>query len=199
MHDEDRIGSLFNKKYFEGYSKKVVMDNENHLHTEFVYEGSYYQNKSTDTIKARNNAIYMSGTIVYLIILIFIMSQDNALNYLRYITLLEIILLFGSLGMISCAVIKILAKEKMTKWEYRIGVISLKEFAQISMIFTFLLGAISFAISLSENFTINPIFFIGTIFEFFLLWMIHLFIKHEKYSETQSDDMPNGIDMTNDF
>ncbi len=195
--------SYFRKMYYKDYSRRIVMDHESmKSRIEYVYEGLYYSPDCPEGEWKLKKILYFLITLISAGIFIYSMSMEIPSNYLKYIAMLQSVCLFLFLGLILGGFCRLTVKKKMTIWEYRMSVPSLKELSSLLSAFigVILLCEIITAILYRE---VLSSLRIGHMVMQLVCLCMTLFlakqIKKEKYSNGKSRDLPRGIDITNDF
>lgn len=192
----------FRSRYFDGYSRKIVLDKKENARVEYVYEGIYHIAECSGAQWRLHKAVLLLFALLGDILLIFSMSAYVPANFCSDVLLLQVSVLFllfantlGAISRLSCG-------RKLTKWEYRMGVKTISECSLLSFFVllallldeggSFLTGRWSFdADALTAFF---PLVFLAVL----QLSCVFL-VKKETYREEISNDLPHGIDITNDF
>ena len=192
-------GSLFSQKYFEGYKKRVVLKDNGKVTSEFVYEGTYYTYKGTGNQWARKKLFYVLMSIAYSISTCLAMSFRTPMNNARWIAFFETVSIFSILGIMGCTFLRCMTKRKMTRWEYRMTYISLKEMLFVALVLSVALTTIfilyPFAGKTELSVSCVACFFISSL----IALITGVSLRHEKYLQEESNDLVNGIDITNDY
>lgn len=201
MAQEKRFQS-FHEKYYQDHSRRIVLGAEGNPRVEYVYEGVYHTLDGTDRQWKRSKAAYPLLTAAEGACLLSVMLTRTPGNYTGDIVLLQVaslLLLFGvAIGVFS----RLTAPRDMTVWEYRMAVATPREF---SLLLVLSLGALmtdEVVSAITGRFLLDG--------AAMLLWLKaalclalsltqYRLLKKEAYRERVSDDLPSGIDITNDF
>ncbi len=196
-----REQSMFNRMYFEGYRRCVTMDDAGRMRVEFVYEGVYYKPQMNRRAALGHKAACTAVPAVALAGLIAVMTLRTDGNALGYMTLAQVLCLF-MLGLsLVCGAVRAAAGGRMTEWEYRMGVLSVKELNLVG-----LLGAAFLAIAeivlLARGQTASPGAEALCCAAYVLLAVVQLallrLVGREHYDTQESEDVLKGVDVTAD-
>ncbi|MGM9521295.1 MAG: hypothetical protein ACI3VB_02310 [Oscillospiraceae bacterium] len=195
------VGSMFNQKYFEGYKKRIVIDEDGNQKIEFVYEGTYYHLDADERTWKRKKLLILAQIILCIAAVVLAMAWNSAVNGIKWLVALQVLLFFSLLGLLLCGCFRLGAKYRMTQYEYRMSVVSVREFALLSVIFAaLLLLAVPSVLIARDLFlpseTVQLLAYLAV--SGMLIWMFFS-VKGERYIEEESHDMPHGVDITNDF
>ncbi|MCD7835015.1 MAG: hypothetical protein LUH00_13690 [Lachnospiraceae bacterium] len=188
--------------YFKGYSRKVVMDENMEMHSEYVYEGTYYTMDCPDNVWIRRKGRVLILFLLAAVTLIWGMMGAAEANARKGIVFLQAASLLLLLGTAICVCCRLSAGRKMTDWEYRMSVVSIREFALMDML---ALGAAAAAVGCGVLFGLfafsmaEVTLFLKLVAGAAFSWILMREVKKEVYREEISQDLPHGVDMTNDF
>ena len=199
MNSEEHNGSLFNQKYFEGYRRAITMDDSGRMRVEFVYEGIYYTRVIPESMQ--HKLLFVLIPVLSLIGIIWVMSERIPMNYSKGVLFAQVLLLF-MLGLnLVCGIVRLLSSKKLTRWEYRLGVISVKEISLIgalassSLAITALIRVFSAIDSWKLVGRGLTVYFIVSVLQLLLLKIV----SAEKYHQDESRDILKGIDVTDEL
>lgn len=192
----------FREKYYQDHSRKIVLGADGNPKVEYVYEGIYYTLDASDAQWKRSKAVYPLLTAAGAVCLLSVMLTPTPGNYIKDIVLLQAVSMLLFFGGAIGAFNRITAPRHMTKWEYRMGAATLREFALLLLMALGLLMADEVV-----SVIIGRIALDGTVIAlwlklalcFALVLVQYRKLKQETYLEQESDDLPSGIDITNDF
>lgn len=199
---KDKRPHSFRENYFQDHSRKIVLGENGNPHVEYVYEGIYYTLDGTDAQWKRNKVLCLLLTVAGAACLLSVMLTETPGNHMKDLALLQalsLLLFFGAgVGVFN----RITAPRHMTKWEYRMGVATLREF---SLLLLMSLGVLITDEVISAVFgrfvpdSIVILLWTKTVLCFGLILIQYRLLKKETYLERISDDLPHGVDITNDF
>lgn len=192
----------FREKYYQDHSRKIVLGADGNPRVEYVYEGIYYTLDGSDGRWKRSKAAYPLLTAAGAVCLLSVMLTQTPGNYVKDIVLLQavsMLLFFGAaIGVFN----RITAPRHMTKWEYRMGVATIREFSLLLLISLAALMTDEVGSALAGRFAVDGtviLLWLKTALCFALVLLQYRLLKKETYLERISDDLPSGIDITNDF
>lgn len=192
-------GSLFNQKYFEGYRRAITMDESGKMRVEFVYEGIYYTRTSRESLP--HKLCFILVPLLSIVGMIWTMADRIPMNFSKGVMFFQILLLFLLFLNMICGVVRCSAKEKLTRWEYRISSLSVKEISAVCVLVSagLFITAAARVLAGTDPFRISyrglSVYLLISILHGLLL----LFTMREKYLETESEDILKGIDVTNEL
>lgn len=200
--EKDKRHHSFRENYFQDHSRKIVLGEDGNPKVEYVYEGIYRTLDGTDQQWKLSKLCYGFLTVAGAFSLISAMMTETPCNHIKDLALLQalsLLLYFGAgIGVFS----RIMAPRRMTRWEYRMGVATLQEFSLLLLISMGILLADGSASALTGR-TVpdRPAVFVWLkiVLSFALMLVQYRKLKKEAYLEQSSDDLPHGIDITNDF
>lgn len=200
--EKERKSFRFRDNYYDGYSRKIVIGSGNKAHIEYVYEGIYHIPQCTEGVWIKRKIIYFLLSLLTVLSHILEMCIETQLNSIKVLTALESLLLLILIALISSSLSRLTLGRRMTRWEYRMGVLTLKE----SSFLVFLLESVILLISVVLLFK-GRIHSDGVIFSFFLFsavsavlaFILFFSVRNEKYGEEISSDTTHGEDITNDY
>lgn len=193
----------FRDRYFRDYSRKIVMDRDTGAtHVEFVYEGVYYTAAMTAKNWRRRKVLLAAAVVLSAFLLLSAMTVDVPANRGTDVVLMETAVLFLLLGDGVGAVSRLMAKPRMTRQEYRMGVKTLTEcsgLAAVVLVMLLLDLGVSFGLGRWPwqgelvGLRIRLVLLVS------LCTGLYYAVKGERYTAEQSHDLPHGIDITDDF
>lgn len=199
---QEKKRSSFRDSYFQDHARKIVLGADGNPHVEYVYEGIYYTLGDTDRrwFLRKLGCFAMSAASAGL--LLSAMMTDTALNRMADILILQVLALFSFLGLGVGVVNRLTAPRRMTKWEYRMGVVTLKECSLLLVlilgcmladgVLSVLLGRIVWESTCAVA--------LGKMLSCLLVVLVqYRLVRTEAYRQEISEDLPSGIDITNDF
>ena len=200
--EKDKRHHSFRENYFQDHSRKIVLGEDGKPKVEYVYEGIYHTLDGTDQQWKLSKLSHSFLTVVGAFSLISAMMTETPCNHIKELALLQalsLLLYFGAgVGIFN----RIVAPRHMTRWEYRMGVATLREFSLLLLISMGILlvdGAVS---ALTGRMVLDAaaVFaWLKIVLSFALMLVQYRKLKAEAYLEQISDDLPHGIDITNDF
>lgn len=199
---QKKLFQSFRDNYYQDYSRKIVQGADEKAHVEYVYEGIYYAQDVLDRQWYLYKLCYMVLTVLGAAALLSAMCMETTGNYLKDMTMLQAVSLFLFLGAGVGACSRLAAPRRMTRWEYRMGVVSLREFSQLLVLCLSILLADGLVSGVSGRLLFDRtgvIFLIRQAVCLLVAGIQYRFIKNEHYLEQVSEDLPHGIDITNDF
>lgn len=199
-NDKRRHG--FRDNYFQDHSRKIVLGENGNPKVEYVYEGIYHTLNASDRQWRLSKLLFPLLTAAGVICLVSAMMTEVPGNHIKDLAMLQAISLLLFFGMGVGAFSRMTAPRHMTRWEYRMGVATLREFSLLVMLslgalladelISALLGRITFDAA-------NGALWLKLAACFALVLVQYRLVKKETYLEQVSDDLPHGIDITNDF
>ena len=199
MEPEKHSGSLFNQKYFEGYRRAITMDDSGRMRVEFVYEGIYYTRVIPESMQ--HKLLFVLIPVLSLIGIIWVMSERIPMNYSKGILFAQVLLLF-MLGLnLMCGIVRLLSSQKLTRWEYRLGVVSVKEISLVGALVSSALAitALIRVFSATDSWKLVgrglTVYFTVSVLQLLLLKIV----SAEKYHQDESRDILKGIDVTDEL
>lgn len=198
---EKHTGSLFNQKYFEGYRRCITMDENGHMRVEFVYEGLYHIPKMERGARLRHKALFVLLPAAGLLLMIAGMTRRTAGNALGYMTLMQVFGLFMLALSLVCGIVRAFAGSRLTEWEYRMGVLSVKELNLVGFLVTGFLAAAELVLiargqagRVSDEALSCALYALLSGAQFFALRTV----MRERYEAEESQDLLEGVDVTPD-
>lgn len=192
----------FRENYFQDHSRKIVLGEDGNPRVEYVYEGIYYTLDATERQWKRSKLQYGLLTVAGAFSLISAMMTDTPGNYIKDMSMLQalsLLLFFGAgVGVFN----RLTAPRNMTKWEHRMGVATLREFSLLLLMSLGALTADGIISALTGRIALDGtviFLWLKIILSFVLVLIQYRLLKREVYLERFSDDLPHGIDITNDF
>lgn len=199
-NDKKRYG--FRDNYFQDHSRKIVLGMDGNPRVEYVYEGIYYSLEGTDRQWNLSKLYFTLLTTGAAACLLLAMLTETPGNHMTDITVLEVISMFLLFGVGIGVFNRLTAPRQMTKWEYRMGVVTIKEFSLLLLVSLAAL-LLDEAVSMMTGrlaWDGTNVLLMGKLALCFALVLAQLRkARKERYQERFSDDLPNGIDITNDF
>ena len=192
----------FSDSYFQDHSKKIVLGADGNARVEYVYEGIYYTMEGTDRQWLRGKVRYLLLSAAAAALLLVGMTTETALNRVTDVMLLQIFSLFLFLGLGIGVVNRLTVPRSMTKWEYRMGVATVKECSlllvwSLGVLLLDGCGALVFGrIGFDWKSAQVLLEILGGLL---LILCQYRLVKKERYREEISDDLPTGTDITSDF
>lgn len=199
MDPAKHSGSLFNQKYFEGYRRAITMDESGRMRVEFVYEGIYYTRTVSESLP--HKLCFILAPLVSIAMVIRNMSARTPMNYVKAVMFFQILLLFLLFLNLICGAVRCSAKEKLTQWEYRMSSLSVKEISAVSILVSAVLSVVSLARMvtgpdpLMNLYKSTAVYILAAVLQGFLMAAA----MREKYMQTESEDVLNGIDVTQEL
>lgn len=201
MSQEKRSRS-FRESYYQDHSRKIVLGADGNPRVEYVYEGIYHTMDCTESKWVRTKLAYTSLTAAGAACLLWAMLTETPGNYLKDIAMLQALSLLLFFGAGVGAFNRITAPRHMTKWEYRMGVATLREFSLLILVFLGVLLADEVISVLMGRILLEGtalLLWLKVALSLSLILIQYRLLKKETYLERISDDLPHGIDITNDF
>ena len=201
MAQEKRFQS-FREKYYQDHSWKIVLGTDGNPKVEYVYEGIYYTLDGSDRQWKRSKTAYPLLTAAGAVCLLSVMLTQTPGNYIKDIVLLQAVSMLLFFGAAIGAFNRITAPRHMTKWEHRMGVATPREFSLLLLISLAALMADEGVSALTGRFVVDGtviLLWLKIALCFVLVLVQYRLLKQESYLERISDDLPSGIDITNDF
>lgn len=192
----------FREKYYQDHSRKVVLGADGKLRVEYVYEGIYHTLNGSDGQWKRSKVIYPLLTAAGAVCLLSVMLTPTPGNYMKDIVLLQAVSMLLFFGAGIGAFSRMTSPRHMTKWEYRMGVATIREFSVLLLISLAALIADEVVSAIIGRIIPDGtviLLWLKTALCFALVQMQYWLLKKETYREQVSDDLPSGIDITNDF
>lgn len=200
--EKDKRHHSFRENYFQDHSRKIVLGEDGNPKVEYVYEGIYHTLDGTDQQWKRSKLRYSLLTVAGSLSLISAMMTETPGNHIKDLALLQalsLLLYFGAgVGIFN----RITAPRHMTRWEHRMGVATLREFSLLLLISLGILladGAVSALTGRTVLDGTAALAWLKVVLSFALMLIQYRQLKKEVYLEQISDDLPHGIDITNDF
>ena len=200
MQDGYFSGNGFNRKYFEGYRRAITLDEQGKMHVEFVYEGIYYSLKD-ESLSRRNKICCIVFPTASLLCLVYSMSKNIPYNLTSAVTILQVCLMLLLGCNTVCGIIKAMTKKQLIRWEYRMGYVSIRELTALCILLTVALTVIltirliaAYDVLRLDSITVAVCCVIIIIMQNIQLQ----FVNSEAYTEEESTDILDGIDVTND-
>lgn len=192
----------FRDSYYQDHSRKIVLGGNGNPKVEYVYEGLYHTLDGTDRQWKQSKLNCTVLTVAAAACLVWAMQMETYGNFLKDIAMLQaisLLLFFGTgVGVFN----RMTAPRHMTQWEYRMSVATIREFSLLLIMslgilltdeaLSLITGRIPFDLSAA-------LLCLKLAFCFFLISLQYRMLKKESYLGTFSDDLPHGIDITNDF
>lgn len=192
----------FRENYYQDHSRKIVLGENGNPHVEYVYEGIYHTLNGSDQQWKKSKLLYTLLTAAGGLCFLSVMGTETPGNHLKDVAFLQavaLLLFFGScIGVFS----RLTAPRHMTVWEYRMGVATLREFSLLLLISLVLLIAdegISLLVGRITPDGTVAVLCLKLVSCFALVLVQYKMLRKERYLEQISDDLPHGIDITNDF
>ncbi|MCD8397267.1 MAG: hypothetical protein LUD12_08825 [Lachnospiraceae bacterium] len=193
----------FRNRYFKDFSRKIVVDPQSmKTRVEYVYEGTYYTMEDSKNLwllrKAAYTLLFLLETGAYLLS----MAQRTLSNYLMPVTLIQAIGIFLLMGSGMSLFCRITSSQRMTDWEYRMAVTSMREFSGLfgGIMTMLLIGEVAYLVAngslLAEG---EPITLLLQAFAAGVGLFLAGCVQREHCRTDISQDLPKGIDITNDF
>lgn len=192
----------FAQGYFQDHSRKIVLGADGVPRTEYVYEGIYYILEGTANDWRRQKLLTLLFVSSAAAMLLWAMLTPAALNRLTDILLLQVLGLFLLLALGFGAFNRLTASSRMTRWEYRMSVLTVKE---CSLLLALCMGtaALDGLIRLTLSSVVSTPAELAALAKLTgsaaAAWLSWRQICAERYTREQSDDLPSGTDITNDF
>lgn len=192
----------FRDSYYQDHSRKIVLGADGNPHVEYVYEGIYYTLDGSDRRWRLGKLLHLALTTGAAAVLLSVMLTETPGNHRTDITLLQVICLFLFFGAGIGVFNRLTAPRHMTRWEYRMGVATVRECSALLLL---CLGAlladelVSAALGRLVFDRTSALVCLKTALCLLLVFAQYRLVKKERYSEHASDDLPHGIDITNDF
>lgn len=201
MEDEkQRYG--FRDGYFQDHSRKIILGENGNPKVEYVYEGIYHTLDASDRQWRISKLLFPLLTAAGVICLVSAMMTEVPGNHIKDLAMLQAVSLLLFFGMGVGAFCRITAPRHMTRWEYRMGVVTLREFSLLLMLSLGALLADEIISALLGRIALdgaNALLWLKLAACFALALVQYRLVKKETYQEQISDDLPHGIDITNDF
>lgn len=201
MAENKRLCS-FRNDYYQDHSRKIVLGANGNPHVEYVYEGIYYTLDGTERAWRLKKLLHLvlTGAAVYL--LLSVMLTETPGNHMADITMLQVFALFLFLGVGIGVFNRLTAPRNMTKWEYRMSIVTVREccgllILSIGALLTDELLSVVMGRTVFDQ--TNCLIWGKTALSLLLVFAQYRLVKEERYLERISDDLPHGIDITNDF
>lgn len=201
MAKDKRLHS-FRENYFQDHSRKIVLGENGNPRVEYVYEGIYHTLEGTDAQWKRSKCLYALLTVAGAACLLSVMLTETLGNHIKDIALLQALSLLLFLGAGVGVFNRIAAPRHMTKWEYRMGVATPREFSLLLLLSLGVLITDEVISALIGRFVLDGtviLLWTKSTLCFVLILIQYRLLKKETYLERISDDLPHGIDITNDF
>lgn len=199
---QEKHASSFRERYYQDHSRKIVLGADGNPRVEYVYEGIYHTLNGTDAQWKQTKVVYPLLTAAGTACLLWAMLTETPGNHLKDIALLQALCLLMLFGTGVGAFNRIMAPRHMTRWEYRMGVATLREFSLLTLLLLAVLGAdeviSAFAGRIAVDATVLALW-LTLLLCFALMLIQYRLLKKEVYRERISDDLPSGTDITNDF
>lgn len=201
MEEKKRITG-FRERYYEDFSRRIVLDGRGKAGVEYVYEGTYYTLAGSDRTWVIHNILPVLSAALSTLTLILAMCVDTEVNSVKAVTALQAAALLLLLALWTGVFTRLTAKRDMTLWEYRMAV---KTVSECSLLFSVLqtvvfVTAMVIAVTGKDGFNTESLLFLFlTFLSSSLLFLLFLFVRREHYLTRQSNDLPHGEDITGDF
>lgn len=201
MEGKKRITG-FRERYYEGFSRRIVLDGRGKAGVEYVYEGTYYTLAGSDRAWGIHKIIPVLSAALSTLTLILAMCVDTEANSVKAVTALQAAALLLLLALWTGVFTRFTSKRDMTRWEYRMAV---KTLSECGLLFSVLqtavfVTALVLAVKSKDGFSTNCLTFLFlTFLSSSLLFLLFLFVRREHYLTRQSNDLPHGEDITGDF
>lgn len=191
----------FRKHYFQGYARKITLDENNNTHVEYVYEGMYHVADCSAAQWAVRKVRLVLCCCLEAFLLITAMSLPAQGNYHTDMILLQVLALLLLLGESVGAFFRLVCTRRMTTWEYRINIKTPRECAQLAAVVLAVVWLDAAASAWLGRWGLDELgvwLLVLTALAAAVQAVTAHCVGKETYTEEQSRDMPNGIDITND-
>lgn len=175
------------------------MDDSGKMRVEFVYEGIYYTRSISESFL--HKLLFVLIPALSIAGLILTMSSRIPMNYSKGVLFGQVLLLL-LLGLnLVCGMVRILSGEKLTRWEYRLSVISVKEISLVGALASlslFITGLVRILTGRETPVMASggtAVYFTVTVLQLLLL----IIVSSEKYFQDESRDILQGIDVTDEL
>lgn len=200
--EHKRASFGFRDRYFEGYARKIVLDDGGNARIEYVYEGTYYTALCTDRAWIRQKVLYLLLVAATAGGQIAAMAAASGINRIKWITAIQagelLLLLMLGVGAFS----RVTAPRNMTRWEFRTAVQTLRECSVLYLCLQAVLLAAAVLLVAAGMVSLDGqllSFFGCTLLSACMALLLHRNVKKEQYRQELSDDVPHGTDITGDF
>ena len=189
-------------RFFQDYSRKIVMDKRGKTHVEYVYEGDYYTAELTGGQWNIRKAGLLLLLLLSVALLLSAMLTELTLNHAGDVVLLEVLALFLLMGDGVGMASRLVHGRRLRKQEYRMAV---KTVTECSFLAACVLAVLFLDITVSTlvGRWVWEAPVLGFLVRVLLLLAAQLgmavLVRREHYTTQVSGDMPHGIDITNDF
>jgi hypothetical protein len=201
MEEKKKITG-FRERYYEGFSRRIVLDGRGKAGVEYVYEGTYYILAGSDRERTVHKVIPLISVALSSLTMIGAMCIAAEANSVKAVTAMQAAALLLLLALWTGVFTRLTAKRDKTLWEYRMAV---KTVSECSLLFSVLqtvvfVTAMVIAVTGKDGFNTESLLFLFlTFLSSSLLFLLFLFVRREHYLTRQSNDLPHGEDITGDF
>jgi len=191
-------GSLFNQKYFDGYTRRITL-RDGRLRSQFVYEGTVYTPRAGAPAWRRAKGFCLLLWAAHTALLLAALAQKIPANRMRGVAALGAAAVLCALGLAALTALRLMTGTRLTQWEYRMAAVSLKELAGLAAVFALALACCAAFVPAATGTEFSPAALACALGSGAAALAEVRLLAAERYDAAPSEERPSGIDLTADF